>query len=297
LVLLIVYQLSLAFIPDSLRLTQWGQRGNYRVAETYLYSRAQSGVGVVVGTSLAQAIPETAMDPDLYNLAFGAGCAQTGLEFVERSGARPRLVLIEMNYFAKKIDPEFVANLFQPGLSQLRRHFSMFREINRPANYVAGLTQWSIDLARAAVHHSLGRPESVPAPATGPTTTKVTQEILALRLQEYNQSPRRDLLRDAAYSIAASIKVLEARGCTVVLFEMPVDPVLRDATFAREMRAAAHTFFPAGQFNWIPTDPAQEYLTRDGVHLEPFSARKFGLYLVEQSRRFPTHHPEPYTVQ
>jgi hypothetical protein len=282
--LLIGYQAVLPYFPPHLGLQQWGQHANIRVAQTFLYSPAKATRNVVVGTSLAQTMENQSLGPDYYNLAFGGGSSLAGLEVLRRSGATPALVLVEMNYFYQSADKEFTGDLFSP-LSPLRRYLPMFREANRPANFVAGLTLALINQGRSTLNWIQGRmPVGERAEPAGPgaTVQKIAPEVLAVRIRDYEHALSDKALNDAADRLVSELTALSARGCRCVLFEMPVDPALMDAASARAVRRVALQRFPPHLYGWIPVDRAHSYVTRDGTHLLPSSAQEYARFLARQ---------------
>src|SRR5579862_1872882 len=152
LILLLAYQVILPYVPRRYMLEQVRQQGNILKAEEYLCSSNQP-CQVIVGSSLSARLNPSVLGKDCFNLALNGGSALTGLELLVRSGARPRLVLVEINNLDREVDRAFVDDEISPVFSLLRRHFSIFREENRPADLVAGVEAKALGLTLRAYRY------------------------------------------------------------------------------------------------------------------------------------------------
>ncbi len=120
-------------------LPQYPRQAQLIQLEEYIYEKNQTPV-VLVGSSMAAVLEGKFLGPDIQNLAIGGATIFEGLDVVLRSGARPRLVLVEANTLFYNRKPETIKDLFRPGYYQLRRYVPALRERNQPMNFIGRRT-------------------------------------------------------------------------------------------------------------------------------------------------------------
>jgi hypothetical protein len=285
-VLLVMYQILLPSLSRKFSMSPNGHRDNIRRAEEYCYKRSTAS-RVVVGSSLAGELDPNELGPSYYNLAFGAGTALTGLEVIHRSGARPELVLIEVNIFDKAEDDTLLNHLFSP-LGAVRKNLSLLWDENRPVNFVVGIPEAAVRKVRKLLDR-----RSTQRVATDPHKRgELSQhdpalfaQVVELARSDLEHPPREEALLEQLQKIEEAVKGLEKQGCHCVFFEMPIEPLLVASPHCTAIRNAAKRHFPPEQYSWIVPDSEFTYHTKDGTHLTRTCAQHFATHLAEQAQR------------
>lgn len=277
--------LGLPAIRRQFSVTQGRNEENLVKAQEYALSDRPYRV-VVVGSSLAQAIPEEGLGPGAFNLSLGGGSAFTGLELIARHAARPTFVLIETNRIPlQEADRELLENAGRPIVAKLRQHLPSLREKFKPANFFAGrVLRLALVRAQRLVATrptDPARSEIAKPAAAKPSAAPEDPATIALgrerAWQAFPPDPRKLVSRVAR--LRALVDTLEQRGVHCLFLEMPVDASLTDTTFSVAVRSALKAEFPESEVPWMPPPPDRAFHPRDGLHLNAAEAAEFAAYL------------------
>jgi len=274
--LLVGYAIALPWVPAAGRgAAETGHATNVTRLQRYIYERLDAPV-VIVGTSLAARLPPELLPADAVNLSQSGGSALTGLRVIVRSGAAPKLVLIESNLLTHPFDRSSVDALFTPVVSQVRGWAPILREDNRPISAAVILTAISVEygLGRLRYEGWLGgsgwstsgevRPASSPEDVFG--------AIFAQIEETYGQRPSDRELREMTGQLDEMVGTLLRRGCRVAFFEMPVHPSLISSPLLRANRETILAHFSDRGLPYLTPGSAGGLQTTDGAHLDSQAA-------------------------
>jgi hypothetical protein len=224
-------------------------------AQDYLAAQDRAAT-VLVGSSLTFRLPAAELGPQTVNLAFAGGGALTGLEIVEESGGRPKLVLVETNVLTRGLDRDFVRSLLRFPERQMRRHLRVFQTGYDPAN-----------LAQRGMARFLNKADYMPVPPP-----QVVRQLTVVQQEDMSKSQDLALMRANLSATATAIAQLQSRGIRVGFFEMPTDPSLKNLPGETIPRREAAAAFPDGRFCWLHLEVSGGAHTLDGIHLAPDDA-------------------------
>jgi hypothetical protein len=220
---------------------------------------------VGVGSSASADIPPYGYWPrNFYSLAQLGSSANTGIEALLRSPARPRLVLIESDYMFRPPDQKLLDRLYSPSAQWLKRVFPALREEYAPLAFLRWNFQrfdfWPIQ--------------------DGFGTWEQHKDGLAKRAKNHlGEIMKDDAIREAVATNRKRVDRLRESGAEVVFFELPLYPTLADGPFFKRWRTAMRQTF--ADYRWVSFAP-QDYLTTDGVHCYPREGLRIFKRLVEQ---------------
>jgi hypothetical protein len=241
---------------------------NATVAERYLLAPDNKRT-VIVGSSVAKALPPEGFRPaDVATIFVAGNGAMTGLEIILRSGARPQVVLIEVDFADRGVDDDLIAHVFDPAALALRKAMPIFQDENNLLNL----------LVKASISR---RHHNVVADRPQVTVAEWRKEIRS-RIDYYVSgfSHPYKLNLNLLGRLQTQVKELEARGTRVVFF---FDPLDRDIAVAPEIlkwREAVRSAFPEHQF--IPAaDPPLHLM--DGIHFFGYAGVQYFEYLLGQA--------------
>ncbi|MEO7425751.1 MAG: hypothetical protein ABI036_11230 [Fibrobacteria bacterium] len=266
LVLFIGYNLAVMVAKPAGSFLQSQPEKNAAVADDYILGERAADT-VIVGSSLSARLDESDLGPGFLNLSFAGGTAATGLEIVDRLERVPKLVLVETNQI-RNLDSSFVDARFSPLGRFLKRRIPTARAKYRPVNLLLG-----------ALRKKTGREDLTP-------DATVFANLLEEQRRDYENVPDPEWLRSSVTRMAQQVASLEAKGVRVVFFVLPVYPQLRDLPKARDLLQAFHTTFPPPGNRWIECPPG-DFITADGIHLVPQSARLYAGLLLAELRHGP----------
>lgn len=228
---------------------------------------------VIVGSSLANKLPDSALGPGVYNIALNAGSPLTGLELVRRMEVLPRVVLVEINKLEIKADQAFVERLYHPFWYPVRRYVRAFRHRYQPVNL---LQSWLV----GAYYYLARRSPSVRQP---PLNTLALER----RLDNLKVFRAKAWLEYNLPLVRAEIERLRSRGVSVYLLEMPVHPRVANSTAFRGHREIVRQVFPESKYRWLSFNMNPGPVTRDGIHLTPGEADRFARALGQVIPQLP----------
>jgi hypothetical protein len=246
--LLLAYALFLRLAPAPAEVhTQSPWQDNLSALERYLRSSAAPPV-VLVGSSMGRKLDFGADATCVVNLALTGESSLTGLAALVRSQHQPRLVLVETNV----ADRELNLALLDAAANPLAAMAPVLLTANKPANLAYSyLYQLKKDKSDA------------------PAAESVWRNALDLQRGVYSRPLAAQGLARRIGQIAGYVREIERRGARVLLFELPVHPVLEETPLARQVRDAFRAALPGSE--WISHEELSGPMairTLDGIHLE-----------------------------
>jgi len=266
-----LYALLIALWAPDVRSGQDQESNNAIAVERFLYGPLP--VAVIVGSSQAQRIPSSALGPETLNMALAGHGPLDGLAIIARSGRLPRRIYIEMNNVGHTTDAAFVDSfLAEPGYTA-KRVVAALRTTYQPSNLVVS------ELRRAA----RGRDDVYYPHAAD----RETHDVLIAQQQRLLAVPPD--LAPIEHNLAETKRlagILAARGAELVLFEMPIEPLLEQTPAIVAVRRALHAAFISGDACWNDDAAPRGLPSTDGNHLGSDDAAVFwaGLSKTECGR-------------
>jgi hypothetical protein len=273
-VFFLVFNIAATYnVPDA-KYAQSDFQRNVINADKYIYSDINYKA-VILGSSLAYRM-QTDYLPGFYNLALsGMSVYDAGAVLLCRK-TLPKTVFIEINIIQRQKSESFSQEFESPLFAFFKRIFPALRTENQPVF----LIKKGIDRLKASVgpkHVSKTRNRVAARNVYLPD--RLFKPLLAIQVNDYS---KRDtaLANKAIGSLKQLMQKIEARGSKVILFEMPVYPVIQQSPKAVLIRELVAKNFPQHQFIAIPPT---SFKTRDGLHLAQKEAVDYTLYFKAQS--------------
>jgi hypothetical protein len=258
-------------------------RGNHFRAQQYVHDVSDE-TNVIIGSSMSLALSEETLGPDYFKLTLPGGSVLTSLEIIRRANKRPAVVLIETNEMGKKVDHEFLHDLFNPWLFTLRNWSPIFREEGRPSNFVAGIAEVCVRKSSQWGSALVGRERTVnPSSQTDRFEPGLFSKLLNIYQEDLNHPPSFNELAHAVNQLAEYVDALIRSGSTCIFFEMPIDSSLSNLEGPRAVRRAIAERFPPAKYHWLSFDRGRNYETIDGIHLVGAEAEDLTEILVKQA--------------
>jgi hypothetical protein len=238
------------------------------VAERYLLDPDEKRT-VIAGSSVANALPPEGFRPaDVATLFMAGNGAMTGLEIILRSGARPQLVLVEVDFADRGVDEDLISHLFDPTMIALRRAMPIFQDENNLLNL----------LVKASLSH---RPRNSVADRPKISVAEWRNEIRE-RIDYYvaGFGHRYKLNQAFLRRLQTQVEELETRGTRVVFFFDPLDQEIAAAPEIAGWRQAVQNAFSDHQF--IPAADYPLHLL-DGIHFFGYAGVQYFEYLLGEA--------------
>jgi hypothetical protein len=259
------YTVLVQFLP--LKIEKGQNQGDTNMIRAQDYLAHPDSDIVLVGSSLTFRLPLQVLGPRIANLAMAGGAPATGLALVDRAGAHPKLVLVEVNLLSRGPDLGQVQSLLRFPERQLRASLRAFHTGYDPVNLVERGIQ-------SLLHKS---DEDLVPPLDA------IRKLIAGEQQIMSHPPNGDSLRQNLAQAASMVSALQVRGVHVGFFEMPIDPSLTDSPAEKALRQAVMRRFPPGRFCWLHLSVRNGAHTLDGIHLMSGDANQVAHQFVEQS--------------
>jgi hypothetical protein len=276
LVLLIAYHFLFPHLSRKYFQLSGQQRDNYFRAQHYAYELSP-GTNLILGSSMSLRLNEQMLGPGYFKLALGGGSIFTGLEIIRLKGARPPLVLIEVNQLGWDIDHELLHDLFSPWLSGLRSYSPIFKEEGRPANFVNGIVEAFVRKSCRWGARWSGRDKTE---SVGGVNPELFSQLMRMYNEYFATAPAG--LSDKAKKLGNYVDALTSNGCLCVLYEMPIDSSLANLQSPRAVREAAAARFPKTKYHWLEFAQDHRYETSDGIHLTQGEADRLTETMIRQ---------------
>lgn len=283
-ILVLGWSLLLKFLPIDIDTTQNQWNGNLIKAEAYLFERPLlPNTAVILGSSMSARIPVAKTNDSLINLAFGGFSAYDGLELVMTKAQKPATVYIETNTILKEPSAEFHEAVYSPIRYRLKSVFAAFLTKNQPFAVLKGLIRYK-KAGRSNV-------SALPLEEIPPV---VNQTILDNSIKQYASHPSDIFIKARLTKLAFYINALEAEGCSVAFFEMPVHPSLCRSALSNRVREELYKRFSRERYTYIPQPICGQFHTTDGIHLTSVSAALYAAYFTSNISRL-AYRPMPIT--
>jgi hypothetical protein len=273
--LLPVFSVAALVVAGYAALVQWlpfeiekGQnQGDTNLLRAQKYLAHPDQDTVLVGSSLTFRLPPPLLGPHIANVAMAGGAPATGLALLERSHARPKQVLIEINLLLREADLSQAQSLLRFPERQLRAHLRALQTGYDPVNLTERLLQ-------ALLHK--GEEDLLPQP-------EAIRRLIEGQKETMSHPPEAGSLDRYLAQTGAIVSVLEARGIRIGFFEMPIDPGLSDLPAERDLRQAVRLRFPPSRYCWLTLSVPGGAHTVDGIHLTSQDAGQVAPQVVKQS--------------
>lgn len=208
----------------------------------------------IVGSSMSFRLREGYFGVPVRNLSIGGGSPITGLAIIASYQALPKLILVETNIMSRPLDAALVEQFGKNS----REPYQWFK-LARAA--ISALYFWSKFQSET---ENVAR-----LPRLKPTDYDIKQSVA----DAYRENHRPDwekLMRPNVDQLKRLADILTARGCKVLLFEMP-SPV-QDTPYAKIARTLAHEAF-SNPAQWITIqDSTHQLRWLDASHMDERSA-------------------------
>jgi hypothetical protein len=214
---------------------------------------------LLVGSSLTARLNEENFDtPDLKVLGLAGGSPITAIEVALAHERLPKTILIEMNILNRGEDralvQSFSGNRVHPWPRPIRSAIAFYERWHHPPP----------DRSRAKA--------VVAALLQGPPSDFDNRIYVERAVREWSTAPAGAITTNNLATLKQLVEKIEARGCTVYLYSLPLAGPLQNSVAAKASAAAAHAAFPDKRL-WIHLDGSLPDLRwADGVHLDERSA-------------------------
>lgn len=267
-----LYNLALFVFKPEITTYQNQWQSNLVFAQEYIYS-SQTPKAVVLGSSLASRLDKDLLESvGIYNLAFGGGSVQSGLEIIRRSNKIPQILYIETNVlFERDVDSAMLGILFDPLLFRARYYLPALQEKYQPLNIFVNF-----------IKHFGGKTKEEKR------STKRDEKIYNLSMEGFLKRYQQPLVNLQNYQnrldlLQKQLQYFENKGVKIIFFTMPIDPLLaKQPRFIEENTLLKQSF----SYPFLPMPNHSEYETSDGVHLLYESAESFSKAFVKEIQNF-----------
>jgi hypothetical protein len=241
---------------------------NAAVAERYLVAPDEKRT-VIVGSSVAKALPPEGFRPaDVATLFMPGNGAMTGLEIILRSGARPQIVLVEVDFANRGVDDDLIAHLFDPAALALRKAMPIFQDENNLLNLLV-----KASVSRHAHNSVADRPKVSLAQWRTQIRSRIDYYVAGFGHPYQVKQPLMERLQ-------TQVKTLEEHGTRVVFFFDPLDQDIAAAREIQDWRQTVQSAFPNHQF--IPAASGVLHLL-DGIHFFGYAGIQYFQYLLGEA--------------
>lgn len=279
LALLLVYEGFLRILPTGWAVGQNQLQRNIIAAEQFTIASQKADV-VLVGSSLSSRIGDyyqlsSPLPPTWRTLSFGGGSVFDGIRIFELMDYYPDTILIEANfsrmlsYNVAVLDAAFGAPRYP-----LKRHILSLQTQHQPSNV---LPQLLYTLLRGGNDGFLKGGAMVHAETKNEVAfQKSIQYLIAER--KYRTDT---LLQKYFTALEPQITTLRHHKCVVIMYFLPVDPLL-EAASAHLHEADFIRQFAAKHRLPLINLASEQVTTTDGLHLDKASAEKIRSLLIQQ---------------
>jgi hypothetical protein len=287
-VLFIAYSLSIQYV-----ISKWPVRGenqwseNIIAAEEIIYI-SNTPHTVIVGTSMAARLESEMFSGDVFNLSFRGKSVFNGLSVLEKLKLAPRVVLVEINALTSLRDDSFIDPLFQQPFYTFKKYLPALRERNRPlTDFKRGI----LETRRLLFKSNKEKNNTVTQKKSSVRSDKVVvssnknplfDQMIERALISYESIPDEHTTEDIMKELKLIVDGLISRGSKVVLFEMPMHPLVCDSPEIIHMRAAIHETFTNDQYLILQPPNCSDFNTTDGIHLPFPDAKRYADDLQRQ---------------
>jgi hypothetical protein len=269
---LLAWHLAFPYLSRLYYVIPGQQRANYLRAQNFMHD-SPADARVIVGSSIADRLPDQALGRSHVKLAFPGGGAFTGLEIIRHSGRRPPVLWIETNMIMRDTEADLLDNAVAPWRMELRNRSAVFKEEGRPSNFGVGIAKAAVAKACKVGGSLSGSAAPGPGAAKSPAQDGVMlEDVMKANRAHFDRPPDGADLAKRVERLAGFVDELTRAGCQCVFFEMPIDASLANLAEPAAVRKALGERFPHATYHWLEFDSSRAYQTSDGVHLVPADA-------------------------
>lgn len=268
LTLLVLHALFVYFSPVSS--SQYALQRNTIKAQQFIYGDAHENI--IIGSSLSNRLVMDSLQ-GMSNLSFSGMGIFDGLSILNQSDVVPHIVFIETNIMSRSENENFTSYINSPLLSPIKRQVPSLRDEFQPIGMFGELII-RIFKKDMSANDEL---DQTAGPRQGGDDA-FFQKMLALQAENYRQLPDTTMLRARFEQLALEVERLEAKGATVIFFEMPVNETLCDLPEPQMIRSFYRQYFPESRYAYIRVPHCSGYLTTDGAHLDGEEATRYTMF-------------------
>ncbi len=264
---------------------QWSE--NAMKAQEFLYDLNTPHYSCITGSSLGFNLAGNVLPNNYFNLCFRGQSVIDGLELLEYKERLPDTVFVEINYVSRGRSKDFKRKIASNRYEvNLKKHLIFLRDKYMPVGIVANYMEGKINFWRQR-YKSLTIKPSANAPvkeiANGlPKIDKVREDIIRLSVKTMRIVPDTASINTTFSRTGSLLKALEAKGVTIVFFEMPIDCALVNSNLLNKNRKEMEQRFTKQHYFYIAHEGCGAYYTVDGLHLDHESAVRYTNYFVKQ---------------
>ncbi|TAH26145.1 MAG: hypothetical protein EAZ07_05505 [Cytophagales bacterium] len=227
---------------------------------------------ILVGSSLVRHFRNIPIfqGKQFYNLFLNGSSAASGIELIIKSGKIPKVLFVETHHLTKGLNDTLIKNVFQgysikqflPALQSKHKFLNIIIKKIKPQ--IKKLDSRGVFFREIFYHH-----------------------IEQLR-HEYSSIS--DSLKYIQHlnKVDMQLQYLTAKGCTIYLFEVPIEKELALSKRAKFLRFKNHQILNNKNYQWIPYDYHNFYKTTDGIHLlqnESYIYEKYIEWCFQRARK------------
>ena len=226
---------------------------------------------VLLGSSAARELPPDGRErADVFTMSLLGYSSLLGLEVLVRTGAAPRLVLVEGTFGYRREPMDILAEETDPLPRRLHADLPLARA---QFHWINSLWNASLPV----------QPELVTPAQSWPDWRAYRHPWLAGGASAFTTPYALKDLHDADREIARYrelVAALERRGTRVVFYDLPLDPEIQALPGYIEWAAKMHEAF--ADHDWV-TDSPEGYYLYDGVHFVSGSGERFFELLLRRA--------------
>jgi len=257
---------------------QW--QDNIVRAEKYIYNERDTVKNIIIGSSLSlRLIPDSL--PQFYNMAFAGQGIFDGLKILNHQKNPPKNVFIETNLVFREESKEFTSGLFSFLGYNIKKYCVSLRTDKEPLVFIYPLVQSVIHSKRDIIGYA--QPKSIKEDSS---ERELTKNLLQIQVTNYSKLPDTSLANKQFSILTDEVTLLKSKGVKVIFFEMPINPLLVQSPLEKLIRTKFYMYFPKSENNYIDIPDCTNYVTGDGLHLNPDEAAIYTSYFKENTKKY-----------
>jgi len=272
-VLLILWNVVLRFVPAGIDTGQHQWNGNLILAQEYLYNTDISGKDIMLGSSFAFRLKDS-LPQNMLSLSFGGQSVFDGLLVVSGRKEKPQKIYLEMNVILRPENEPFQRYIFSPLQYALRQYLPGLQVKNQPAGILKGIL--------------MGKKNEKQAKAK--EEGELNEKFLDIRREKHAQAPSEKELNTAFTKLKKVVRQLKENNTTVIFFEMPIHQDLCSSPFSKAIRNRFKKEFPENEYHYINQPDCSDYRTTDGAHLTKKGVSRYMRFFNDEVRRISSKH-------
>lgn len=238
------------------------------LAQDFLHGRHDQPI-VILGSSITFKLEPYMRRPDIASLVFIGKGPSEGLTLLERCGAHPKVILVELNHIGRRPDEAFLEAVLTPELYWLQDLVPATTYCYQPANLLVPWIHSKIE--GQEIHYKDETREAAPM---RPGLQPPSSEGVGYR----NSENMTGELKDFHAQLPVTVERIRKLGARPIAFEVPERQDVFNSPEFEDMRQSAAKEF--GSPVWL--DRSQRYYTQDGEHLEPDYASAYAYFLLKK---------------